>query len=57
MAFPRHENSRDGIREAAEFAEDAEDAEEKGMGIADMCEKHGALDGAGVDVVRYYVEA
>lgn len=38
-----HENSKDGIREAAEFAEGAA---EKGMGMADMCEKHGALGAA-----------
>lgn len=52
--FPRHENSKDGIRKAAEFAEDAV---EKGMGMADMCERHGAFGGVGVDVVRYYVGA
>jgi len=52
--FSRHENSKDGIREAAEFAEGAA---EKGMGMADMCEKHGTLGGVGVDVVRYYVGA
>jgi len=37
--FPRHENSKDGIREAAEFAKGAA---EKGMGMADMCERHRA---------------
>lgn len=51
--FSRHENSKDRIREAAEFVEGAA---KKGM--VDMCEKHGAaLGGVGVDVVRYYVGA
>jgi len=54
--FPRHTRIR-----KTEFARRQssrrERAAEKGMGMADMCEKHGAFGGVGVDVVRYYVGA
>lgn len=57
----REQDSRDTRIRKTEFARRQssrrERAAEKGMGMADMCEKHGAFGGVGVDVVRYYVGA
>jgi len=57
VAFPRHENSRERETVFARRQSSRRARRKKEWEYADMCEKHGALDGVGVDVVRYYVEA
>lgn len=52
-----HENSKDGIREAAEFAEGAAQRKKEWEWRICVREVRSALGGVGVDVVRYYVGA